>query len=29
MQLADLVFVAILGGFFSLTWAFARLCERV
>ena len=29
MQLADLVFVAALGGFFALTWGFARLCERL
>ena len=29
MQLADLVFVAALGGFFALTWDFARLCERL
>jgi hypothetical protein len=29
MQLADLVFVAVMGGFFLLSWAFVRLCERV
>jgi hypothetical protein len=29
MQLADFVFVAVLGGFFLLSWAFVRLCERV
>lgn len=29
MQLADLVFVAALGGFFALTWGFVRLCEHL
>lgn len=29
MQIADLVFVATLGGFFALTWGFVRLCERL
>ena len=24
-----IVFVAVLGGFFLLSWAFVRLCERV
>lgn len=29
MQLADLVFAAVLGGFFALSWGFVRLCEHL
>ena len=27
--LADLLYVAVTVGFFELTWAFVKLCERV
>jgi hypothetical protein len=27
--MGDLVYVAVTVGFFALTWAFVRLCERV
>jgi len=27
--MGDLVFVAVTVGFFALTWALVRLCERV